>query len=304
MTNRLISLYDIKQFPYRLNWVITQECDFNCFYCIQKDIDKSAKLVVYSPKEIKAFFDKTQVSWLIMITGGEPFKYPNFVDVCAELVPKHIIQITTNLNDEKIFDFANRIQPENVHSITASYHKLMRRGNNQVNDFIDKCLYLKQKGFPLLVNYVSHPLSLPNMVADIKFFNELCIDTYALAFRGTYNGKVYPQAYTKKEIDMISRYIADNIELKFAYNELNYFGYYCAAGRSYFFMDKLGNVSRCVTLHKKLGNLFNNDFKIDNKIKPCIASYCIDCYNGMASVTNRKASKFNVWLEKRKYSKQ
>lgn len=304
MKKDLLKIHDLKKYPYRINWEITQACNFSCSYCINRFADKSEALTVYPPEKIRSFFDKTGKSWLILITGGEPFTYPAFVDVCKELEKNNFLQITTNLSDDAVYDFADRIDPGRVFLLSASFHYLERNNKNLITDFTEKCLYLKHKGFEVLVNYIAHPLTMDRMEDDLLFFEQKGIDTFVLAFRGAFNGKDYPYSYTDQEIATIKKYILDeNIELRSAYGKLDYRGRYCTAGVSYFFMNKTGDVSRCTTLNKKVGNLFNGDMPVSKSVKPCIARNCNDVYCGVAAVTDKRACPLSTWLEERKYKK-
>jgi MoaA/NifB/PqqE/SkfB family radical SAM enzyme len=305
MTNDLLKIHDLKKYPYRINWEITQSCNFSCSYCINRFADKSTELRVHSPEEIRSFFDKTGVSWLILITGGEPFTYPGFIDVCKELEKNNYLQITTNLSTDTVYDFADRINPDRVFLLSASFHYLERANKNLIDDFIEKCLYLKSKGFVVLVNYLAHPLTMDRMEEDLRFFEQKGIDTFVLAFRGDHEERPYPDSYSEQDIATIKKYILDeDIELQSAFGKLNYRGHFCTAGVSYFFMNKLGDVSKCTTLNKQIGNLFNGTLNINNPIKPCIARNCNDVYCGVAAVTDKKTWALPIYLEERKYKRK
>jgi MoaA/NifB/PqqE/SkfB family radical SAM enzyme len=305
MTKDLLKIHDLKKYPYRLNWEMTLTCNFSCSYCINQFADKSIELCVYPPEKIRSFFDNTGVSWLILITGGEPFTYPDFVDVCKELEKNNYLQITTNLSTETVYDFADQINPDRVFLLSASFHYLERANRNLITDFTEKCLYLKRKGFVVLVNYLAHPLTMHRMEEDLRFFQQQGIDTFVLTFRGSHEGKSYPNSYSEQDIATIKKHILDeNIELRFAFNKLNYRGFYCNAGVSYYFMDKSGNISRCTTLNKKIGNLFQGKLSLNSPIRPCISNNCNDAYCGVAAVTNKRANVLSTFMEERKYNKR
>lgn len=295
-----LSAYSLRKFPYRLNWEITQDCNFRCSYCSNPVVNKSDPPSLHSPEEIKSFFDRTGVQWLILITGGEPFLYPNFVNVCSELAKNHSLQITTNLSRPEVYEFANKISPKKVFNISASYHREERHRPGLKDDFIKKSLELKNKGFNILINILAYPPLIHTVENDIAMFESQGLETMLFGYRGTYKGKKYPEAYTRDELELLKKYAIDDTEIKIAFNQLNYYGRYCAAGSSYFSMDQHGNLGRCFTLTKKIGNLFDGDISLNHKAKPCIATQCEDCYNGPASITKRKASGFSIWLEKRK----
>jgi len=299
-----IKQYDLRKFPYRINWEITHQCNFSCPYCSGYETINKTHPAIYSPHDLSAFFDKTGVSWLLLISGGEPFLYPHFVDVCYNLSRNHHLQITTNLSCHEVYEFADKINPEKVFNISASYHRYERAMTESHNDFLDKCRYLQKKGFNLIVNFVAYPPLIDTVENDIGFFESEGFDTMLFGYRGLYNGKNYPYEYNEKELELLEKYAVDDTEIKIATNSLNYYGLYCEAGSHYFCINQNGDIGRCFTLPKKIGNLFESDFPMNKKPYPCIAKQCKDCYNGPASITMQKASKLNIYLEKRLYKKK
>jgi len=300
MPNNLLEKYDLTKFQYRINWEITNICNFRCNYCINPQTESKNKERNFTADEILRFFDSTKKQWLILITGGEPFMYPNFTEVCQALTQTHSLQITTNLSSPNIYQFADSINPSKIFILSASYHYTERNRLGQTDDFISKCKYLKGKGFPVLVNYVAHPDTMDRMESDLMMFTDLGIETFVLLLRGKVNNKIYPDAYTKKEFEMIEKYLLDvDTERKAAFNNLNFYSHFCDAGKSYLFMDSLGNISRCSTIQNRFGNLFDNNFHLNENAEPCTVKNCNDVYCGLAAVKDKKASKFKMWLSRK-----
>ncbi|MFO7790089.1 MAG: radical SAM protein [Bacteroidales bacterium] len=304
MDKTQIGVNQLKKYPYRINWEITRKCNFTCPYCINDEQSKYIKEPHLSQENIINVFDKTGISWLILITGGEPFMSPGFVDLCEGLQKKHHLQITTNLSSPGVYDFANRINPDKVFVISASFHVIEREKRNMVKDFTDKCQYLQDKGFKVLANYLAYPPLLNRMEDDLIFLNKHGIGTFVLTFRGKYNGKIYPEAYNSNNIDTIIKHtIEPDIEYHVSHKTLNYYGQYCEAGSKYFHINTNGDISRCATLTKKTGNIFSDPIPVDNSPAPCIANNCRDAYIGAAAVKKQKANNIKCLLEKRKYRK-
>lgn len=295
----------LRVYPWRINWEITQQCNFHCSYCSNSEtVNKTAPPRTYTPEEFRRFFDQTGVSWLILITGGEPFLYPDFVKICQELTGKHDLQITTNLSLPAVDDFIETIPAERIFNISASYHHEERKDPARQAAFISRCHRMLDKGFNLIVNLIAYPPLMDSIESDIRMFEKEGIDTMLFGYRGFYGGKHYPYDYNDEELELIRKYAIDDTEIKIATNRLNYYGYYCEAGSRYFSMDQDGNVGRCFTLPKRMGNLFSGVIALNEKITPCIAAQCTDCYNGPASVTGRKANGFRILLEKHRYQKR
>lgn len=300
MSNGLLEKYNLKRYPYRINWEITRKCNFDCSYCVNKQGVNDPDTPAYPPKQIADFFDKTNKEWLILITGGEPFTYPKFAEVCQKLSQKHYLQITSNMSLPGIYDFANIVDPSKIFMISASYHSTERLSDKDRAEFLNKCKYLKTKGFPVVINYITHPDSMGQIEEDIKFFNTEGFETFAIILRGVVNGKTYPDSFSKKDWEIIKPYVLDfEIEQKAAFGELDFYGHKCEAGSKYFFMTPKGDISRCATLQKKIGNLFEDKFSFDKKERPCIVHNCNDVYCGLASVLPQKAGKFQINREKK-----
>lgn len=285
-----LNALNLRQFPYRINWEITQNCNFACEYCINPDVNLVPPPPIFSPEELKHHFDRTNKSWLILITGGEPFLYPDFVKVCKVLTEKHHLQITSNISTANVIDFANQIDPNRVFNISASWHKAERHKRNLQQDFEKKCLYLKEKGFNIIVNLIAYPQFIDEIENDIQHFHDLGLDTMVFGFRGIYEGKHYPYDYPENEKALLKKYAIDDTEYKIATQEMDFFGRYCDAGRSYFSMKHNGDIGRCFSLSKKISNFFEDGIKFQEKLTPCISHNCIDCYNGVAAVREEKAS--------------
>jgi len=304
MIKKHLHTFDLTQYPYRINWEITQQCNFSCAYCSNYEtVNKVTPPKVYSPAEIASFFEQTGKQWLILITGGEPFLYPDFVDVCKELSKHHFLQITTNLSSSELYRFGDIIPPDKVFNISASFHHYYRKEENEKKEFIKKCHYLLARNFRLIANLVAYPPLVDTIENDIATLKSEGIDSMLFGYRGIYQGKQYPYAYSPHELELIKKYAIDETELKIATNSLNYYGQYCEAGSKYFSMLENGDIGRCFTLNKKLGNIFDGSFKLSDKLRPCIAQQCTDCYNGPASITKKKASSLKIWLEKKQYFK-
>lgn len=297
MSEDLLKKYDLRRYEYRINWEITGLCNFNCSYCINGTNHGSQTPQIFSAKEINNFFKNTKKNWLILITGGEPFIYPDFVNICKELTYNNSLQITTNLSSPLIYEFADKISPEKIFILSASYHYLERKKRELTEDFKSKCLYLKSKGFPVLVNYIAHPHTMNRIEEDLAMFNDLGIETFVLLLRGYVDGKPYPEAYTKKELEIIMKYVLDpDTETAAAAGKLDFYSHYCNAGKNYFFVDMNGNISRCSTIRDNCGNLFRSEYRFNTKPTPCTVRNCYDVYCGITAVTDRKAGSLKMYF--------
>ncbi len=304
MPINLLQKYDLRCFPNRINWEITHHCSFGCSYCVNRQVNKEIQAAKLSPDEIARCFEKTNKQWLILITGGEPFEYPDFVAVCSALTQKHHLQITSNLSSPEIMHFADTINPSQIFLISASFHAIQREKNASINDFTNKCQYLIEKGFPVLVNYLAHPDCFRRIAGDLQMLKDLQIETFVIPMRGVHQQLKYPEAYTREQWEVMEPFLLDeNIEKESAFSRLNFYARRCEAGSHYFFMNPKGDISRCASLQKKTGNIFDGSFVYSVISRPCIAKNCNDVYCGVAAVTQKKASKLAVYCEEKYYQR-
>src|SRR6476619_762876 len=113
------------------DFVLLTTCTFRCSYCFIPVEDLSIKLRVHATNEAwQNAFDRTGKRWLIHLTGGEPFIYPDFVDLCARLTRSHYLSINSNLAHPSVDDFAKTIDPTRIHFINAALHLEERERKN------------------------------------------------------------------------------------------------------------------------------------------------------------------------------
>ncbi len=132
------------------------------------------------------------------MNGGEPFLYPRFVELCEKITKKHYMRIYTNLTSNNVNYFSERIDSERVEFINCSVHIEERERLGRVEDYINKFLLLRQKGFNVVATIVAYPTVLERFHQLYGFFKKYNITLLTTNFQGNYKGKIYPQGYTKK----------------------------------------------------------------------------------------------------------
>ncbi|MBC8501376.1 MAG: radical SAM protein [DPANN group archaeon] len=288
---------------YFASWLMLPKCNFSCVYCYYavpipgtktyKPLQPSKSIVKRLISHIKSIFGlkkkkplpvkpkifthnlieslkKTDKDWIIGMTGGEPFLYPDFVEVCKELIKHYRIAIDTNLSlDSKVREFAEAIDPKMVEYIYVSTHIRERERRKDVNGFIDRVLLLKKKGFRVTVNYVLHPDLIERFEKDHEFFKSRGIALSVRPIQGKFNGKIYPSSYTDSEKKLILKYSP-----KVKSYPANFKGIPCNAGRNFIRINDAGEVMRCASDKKTLlGNIFYG-IKLFNQAMPCTVDKC------------------------------
>ncbi len=221
--------YDIE-----IAWQINDFCDFDCPYCWlhSRGWSESKRYFGYPDQEkIVEGLRKLSLVCLIHMSGGEPFYFPRFVELCQRLTANNFISINTNLTHKDIFRFAEQIDPTKVDFLHCSLHPIERKGNRKIEDFIKKYLYLKNKGFKIFVSYLTYPPMLKRFEKYYTLFKSCGIILMPKVFWGPYFGafkiidskflrefnhlrplrnrlrRMYPDAYSEIERSFIRRCI-------------------------------------------------------------------------------------------------
>lgn len=301
MTEKTYFVDKFSPFNNKIIWQINNSCNFRCDYCFGLDLFEPQGKHPYSNEQIADSFNKTGSSWLIVITGGEPFLHEGFIDLLKLLTKKHTIAFSSNFYSNDIYKLTEIENKNHILLVNASAHFEYRNKTiRNMDDFVEKVMFLQNNGIPVLVSHVAYP---PFIGTTENHFDNLrkkgVKDLSVLTFRSSYNGLNYPENYTLQEIDFIDRNSIDYTESLIARKQTDFYGHYCEAGKNFFFMDFHGNVRRCGSIHEKYGNLFENTFYVpgNDKLKPCTVHDCVDCYLGFLSVKKTKASKVRMFFD-------
>ncbi len=302
------------------NWHINEFCNFKCTYCYDKySKNKNFRGDVNIDKIVNAFKGTGKKCYIYM-SGGEPFFYPNFIELCQRLTKDHIIGVNTNLTHKSIYQFAEVINPDKVRSINCSLHILEREKLKLVDDFIEKYYFIKEKGFYTFVTYLVHPYMVHRLGKDYSYFKSQGIILRPKVFKGNgakfkilesailrkirpFFGSNYPEAYTDEQRNIITYYLELSTKegnFKIDHSEdLNkgrmcdvsldkfyikrypsFKGKNCWAGSKFIRMTSQGDVFRCYDDNQYHGNLFNGKIKLFEVPQKCTAERCGCPYMG------------------------
>ncbi len=268
-------------------WLIHYKCNYRCSYCFfdgkWEDVERFNKYL--SPEKwIKAWMRVSRGYEYVrlLITGGEPFIYPSFIELLKELSKYFSIGFDTNLscNKEQLIDFVNNTVISNI-SLGLSFHPAF----SNFETFLEKALFLKENGVNnICVQYVAHPLQLEQMGYFQNRFMENGLYFIPLPFRGKYNGKDYPNAFRDEEKKMLYTSTSNLNEehkerVKNHLNQVVSKNKLCTAGLLYARVDNDGTVYRCGhyatnSRNGTIGNLFNENFRLLKEPFPCEQEVC------------------------------
>lgn len=219
-------------------WLTNETCNFNCEYCWLYGRDKAKFFGGHGDIDsIVNGFNNQGITWLIHMSGGEPFLTPQFIDLCRKVTQRHFISIATNLSTKNVYAFADSIDPSKVAFLHASLHVSERIRLKGIDEFIKKIHYLQDKGFFVFASYLMHPQLIKSfdkyyvdfksqgVILHPKVFWGLEYSRLGKLFESPFSQKVrrilqvkrkiypkkYPDGYRTEEKDLIRRAIKRSI---------------------------------------------------------------------------------------------
>ncbi|MEU9890075.1 radical SAM protein [Sphaerisporangium sp. NPDC051011] len=261
---------------WEFDWHLTNRCNFDCAYCHPqiKHVLNRKHLNEPDPALVVQRFDETGRVCLVHMSGGEPFLFPGFVDLCAGLTRQHYISINTNLATPDVAEFVRQVDPDRTVKIVAALHvgERERLGLGLV-DFVRDIQLLQGCGFDVDALYVLYPPLLDRLVADLDQLYELGVEQVrAKVFKGVLNGRRYPEAYTEEEREFILTHSGQYpFNKPYLEGPPAFRGSPCTAGVSSFKVTVTGDVRRCATVPAKYGNLYDGTFTAADTPEPCPA---------------------------------
>lgn len=261
-------------------WDMHYSCNYRCAYCwythagwtelAVKNNYKSAQEWVAVWKRMHDKYGRCQ----LRITAGEPFTYPDFVDVISEISKWHDCQITSNCsNTEAMTKFCERVTPD-VAEIDCTFHPLQ----GDFDTFLHNVLLLREHKFTANVCYLAYPPQMPQMGEFKRKFTEAGVYMNMAIFWGKFKDKEYPFAYTDEEKRWIREVIGTDVGAEHVNLEpLPINGKVCGAGQRYAVVQADGRVYRCGQLaheDQSIGNIFDEGFQLFACGKACTVDYC------------------------------
>lgn len=254
-------------YDYWLLWSVEDRCNLDCEYCISNTKKSIAEVSEINISALTRNLNATNKKFLITFTGGgEPFLVPNIIEACQEITKNHYISFNTNLTAERVEEFCEEIEPQQVLFIVASLHIEELEKWNLLEKYIHHFKLFQKKGFNIIAMEVAHPPSLNKVQTYRDFLRERGVDLTFSPFIGKYGGKVYPDSYVDKEYRTfdLDRNCASRFRQK---------GKLCNAGYNVAQVNGNGDIRPCLNLQESLGNIYDSiTFKKD--ILRCQFDFC------------------------------
>ena len=287
------------------DWTLNRFCNFSCPYCYVPI--KHRRDITYKGNNIQRIinsFNNSGKTWLIHMSGGEPFFQHDFVELCESLTQKHYITINTNLSRQSVYTFCEKLDPGRVTFVHCSLHVTERDNQVLLFDFVDKVKALERSGFAVYVTQVMWPPIVNHFKRLFNFFETKGILVRPKVFRGNYRWKGYPLHYTRAEKDTILTFmklVADadrespktkghinpDLDILWIDGYVSFTGAPCSAGSKFVKVDFDGTIRRCQSDRTNLGNIYRGDFKFFEDERLCRAKICCCPYYGFTFASGK-----------------
>jgi hypothetical protein len=195
---------------------------------------------------------------IFYLAFGEPTLGEAFYDVVKmiESEPSWSLRITSNLSQDLERLLNTRLAKEGRLNINASFHPTQTK----IEKFLKKLEILREHGIESPVVYVMWPPHFKRFEDDFKIFNSHNFLVHVRRFKGDYNGKHYPEAYTDSERQFVAKY-CDDATIKYMLNEKPVFDRRTYSGLHFYIVDSTGNVgldSDCFFFYSEFRTIFGN----------------------------------------------
>lgn len=253
----------------RFTWNMLYDCNYRCSYCFFEgkwEEYKKRNIYLSVPEWMKywrAIYNKSG-RCAILITGGEPFVYPDFIDLIHELSQMHYpINISSNASSD-LERFVRQIDPQRV-SLSISFQPEFA----DLDEFLEKMIFLREHKFDGCINLVAYPPFLEKLDYYRKRFSSKGEQLKVIPFWGQYQGRHYPFAYTQEEKGVVG--IDDSW-----FRKVRKKGKLCSAGQRSALIFPDGKVARCGQVGERVlvGNFLDPNFKLFDGPMACDVENC------------------------------
>lgn len=260
---------ELEKQDVRFTWNIHYDCNYRCPYCFfEGQWEKYKKRNLYlSVEEWMKYWNRIYEKYgrsFILITGGEPFIYPNFIELIEKLSKIHYpINISTNASGD-LKSFVERIDQKRVSlSVSLQLHF------EKVSPFLEKVKFLRKHKFQGCINFVAYPPFIDQIQSILEQFSAIDEKVKLIPFWGKYDGKEYPFSYTERERDMLG--ITDKW-----FNKVRKKDTLCPAGYNSALIFPEGKVARCGQIGERniIGHFLDQGFKLLDEPQACDAEFC------------------------------
>lgn len=250
--------------PINVQFEITQKCNFDCYYCYEKNLRSSKEINL---EQVKNILDQLEAMGILFVelTGGEPLVRKEFLEILRYMNQKgFFISIITNgscLTEEMAKEMANGNVASIRLSLLAGEENVCDKLTNVQGSFqktIGAAKLLKKYNIPFTLTSVITKENV-NLYEEYKQLEEeLGIKiSYGMNVGTTLTGYDPVKQYelTMEHAKMLEPFIKTNGKVD------NNAEYICGAGKCKFAIDNQGNIIPCAKSRSIIGNILEEKFE-------------------------------------------
>ena len=257
-----------------VEWELTTRCNYDCSYCTQRAYaglqwgDCSDRIV----DSVLSLLRSRQGSWLVKLSGGEPFLHPRFLEIVAGVsMLSHRVSTTTNFSvPQRILGQFLDASGPHFDYLTASLHLEQVR---DVRGFVEKARWFqsaKPPGARFVVTTVGIESDLPQLRSLAAEFGQEGIE-FEVAPRK--EGSHYVVYSNPEFVEFMNQHALMHVQ---DIRGARMMGTVCHTGSLFARITIDGDVLRCYNYQPRfaLGNVTDGSFRWLDGPKPCLARQC------------------------------
>jgi MoaA/NifB/PqqE/SkfB family radical SAM enzyme len=250
-----------------VSWNMNTTCNYRCSYCTQRFVDDRGQWAKDLPGFIAAFA-RLPGDWEIKLSGGEPFRHPDFIAAVRALTEaKRRVSVVTNFASPlaELLEFADATRGR-PGLISASLHLEYA----EPAEFLAKVRAVQSEhAGRVVVTCVATRENLPRLAVLREQFADVTF-------------RIQPEKQDRDVIEYTDGEREQLIQLG-GHNGTgeiapSFAGQACWAGARYLIVDHQGEAYRCYPARRqrreRLGNVLDGSFRLRDDAEPCRYSYC------------------------------
>lgn len=257
-----------------IEWELTSRCNYACSYCLQRADAQSYRSDCSdaTAKAVLNLLRQCSGSWLVKLSGGEPFLHPRFFEIIRDVVLlSHRVATTTNFSaSRRVLERFLDVSGTGLAYLTASLHLEQMP---DVRPFFDKARWFqsaKSAATKFVVTTVAIEAEFPRLKVLAGKFSDAGI-AFEVAPRKC--GSKFLEYTDPAFIEFMNSHALAHIE---DIRGLRLLGSLCHTGSLFARVNLHGDGLRCYNMQPRfaLGNVVKGDFKWLDGPKPCLARRC------------------------------
>ncbi|MEM8711017.1 MAG: radical SAM protein [Planctomycetota bacterium] len=280
-------------------------CNYRCSYCYLDHDGRNAKKEDAAFKKWDRIVDRVaeipRPLFLAIGTEGEPLTIKPFWDTLRRLSKHDHVKgfwFPTNMSRD-IKKLSEGMDVSKL-GLTASLHPSEFKNHDKDFDaFLSRCEWVIEQGGDVVINFILTPGQFDLFPAYRWIARQRGIPMTANVFKGEWQGKTYPAAYTEEDHARIDGFFSDRPLVHEFMSGRSSRGELCNAGRDMLHLNSTtGEVMNCPFALEHMGSIWDDDFSVRPGLSACSTDWCkchwtIGLMDGMTKKFKRTKSIMN-----------